>query len=184
MKRRNNLEDLLMLELRNGCRFDGSEIEELMIEIGNFCVSCNGIQERFQSLGVAFYGGADCCVLLYNANVHKSFDNLNHWREELLKQASPANPEKFRFILLGNKVDIDGGNNRVVSEKKAKLWSSCRGDIPYFETSSKEDQNVDVAFQLLERLHIPMNNRMICKDFNPIPDEVPIDQRGGGGCAC
>jgi Ras-related protein Rab-7A len=43
-------------------------------------------QERFQSLGVAFYRGADCCVLVYDVNVMKSFENLNHWREEFLIQ--------------------------------------------------------------------------------------------------
>ena len=45
-------------------------------------------QERFQSLGVAFYRGADCCVLVYDVNVAKSFDNLNNWREEFLVQVS------------------------------------------------------------------------------------------------
>ena len=43
-------------------------------------------QERFQSLGVASYRGADCCVLVYDVNVMKSFDNLNNWREEFLIQ--------------------------------------------------------------------------------------------------
>lgn len=43
-------------------------------------------QERFQSLGVAFYRGADCCVLVYDVNVMKSFENLNNWREEFLIQ--------------------------------------------------------------------------------------------------
>ncbi|VAH63969.1 unnamed protein product [Triticum turgidum subsp. durum] len=43
-------------------------------------------QERFQSLGVAFYRGADCCVLVYDVNSMKSFDNLNNWREEFLIQ--------------------------------------------------------------------------------------------------
>lgn len=43
-------------------------------------------QERFQSLGVAFYRGADCCVLVYDVNSVKSFDNLNNWREEFLIQ--------------------------------------------------------------------------------------------------
>ncbi|KAF8377217.1 hypothetical protein HHK36_030591 [Tetracentron sinense] len=43
-------------------------------------------QERFQSLGVAFYRGADCCVLVYDVNVHKSFDTLDNWHEEFLKQ--------------------------------------------------------------------------------------------------
>jgi hypothetical protein len=29
-------------------------------------------------------------------------------------QASPSDPDNFPFVLLGNKVDIDGGNSRVV----------------------------------------------------------------------
>lgn len=96
-------------------------------------------QERFQSLGVAFYRGADCCVLVYDVNVPKSFDNLNNWWEEFLiqviglvcflsvfpplllvlmfnfdMQASPPDPENFPFVVLGNKIDVDGGNSRVV----------------------------------------------------------------------
>lgn len=103
-------------------------------------------QERFQSLGVAFYRGADCCVLVYDVNVMRSFDTLENWHEEFLKQANPADPKTFPFILLGNKIDIDGGNSRVVSEKKAKDWCASKGNIPYFETSAKEDYNVDAAF--------------------------------------
>lgn len=33
-------------------------------------------QERFQSLGVAFYRGADCCVLVFDVNVAKSFEHI------------------------------------------------------------------------------------------------------------
>ncbi|MBA0692241.1 hypothetical protein Goari_009816 [Gossypium aridum] len=29
-------------------------------------------------------------------------------------------------MLLGNKIDIDGGNSRVVSEKKAKDWCASK----------------------------------------------------------
>ncbi|KAJ6412449.1 hypothetical protein OIU84_005492 [Salix udensis] len=60
--------------------------------------------------------------------------------------ASPSDPKTFPFILLGNKIDIDGGNSRVVSEKKAKEWCASKGNILYFETSAKEDYNVDPAF--------------------------------------
>merc|ERR1740130_1908566 len=34
-------------------------------------------QERFQSLGVAFYRGADSCVLVFDVNVAKTFENLD-----------------------------------------------------------------------------------------------------------
>merc|ERR1719198_447774 len=62
-------------------------------------------QERFQSLGVAFYRGADACILVYDITNHKSFNNLDSWREEFLGQASPSDPENFPFVVLGNKVD-------------------------------------------------------------------------------
>ncbi|KAK9142573.1 hypothetical protein Syun_011973 [Stephania yunnanensis] len=108
-------------------------------------------QERFQSLGVAFYRGADCCVLVYDVNVMKSFENLNNWREEFLIQANPSDLENFPFVVLGNKIDVDGGSSRMVSEKKAKTWCASKGNIPYFETSAKEGFNVEAAFQCIAR---------------------------------
>merc|ERR1711966_328436 len=95
-------------------------------------------QERFQSLGVAFYRGADSCVLVFDVNVSKTFETLNHWREEFLIQASPSDPKNFPFIVLGNQVDR---NERVVSQKRALAWCKENGGvnaIPYFETSAKD----------------------------------------------
>lgn len=70
-------------------------------------------QERFQSLGVAFYRGADCCVLVYDVNNQKSFENLNNWKDEFLIQASPRDPQNFAFICVGNKIDMEE-NKRMV----------------------------------------------------------------------
>ena len=71
-------------------------------------------QERFQSLGVAFYRGADCCVLVYDVNSAKSFETLDSWRDEFLIQASPHDPENFPFVVLGNKIDME--------ESKRQVW--------------------------------------------------------------
>ncbi|KAL9253487.1 Ras-related protein [Drosera capensis] len=131
-------------------------------------------QERFQSLGVAFYRGADCCVLVYDVNVVKSFDNLNRWREEFLLQASPHDPENFPFVVLGNKVDVDGGNSRVVSAKKAKAWCASKGNIPYFETSAKDGTNVEAAFRCIAKNAIKNEPE---EDIY-LPDT--IDMSGGG----
>jgi len=103
-------------------------------------------QERFQSLGVAFYRGADCCVLVYDVNNSKSFDTLDSWRDEFLIQASPMDPESFPFVVLGNKVDA-GEDKRVISSKRAAAFCQAKGGIPYFETSAKEGVNVEQAFE-------------------------------------
>jgi len=62
-------------------------------------------QERFQSLGVAFYRGADACVLVYDITKPKTFESLQNWKDEFLIQAGPRDPDNFPFAVLGNMVD-------------------------------------------------------------------------------
>merc|ERR1712159_555281 len=106
-------------------------------------------QERFQSLGVAFYRGADSCVLVFDVNVSKTFENLDSWRDEFLIQAGPRDPDNFPFVVLGNKIDLE--NQRVVSQKRALAWCQAKGNIPYFETSAKAAINVEQAFQTIAK---------------------------------
>uniref|UniRef100_A0AAY4CCZ3 RAB7A, member RAS oncogene family n=1 Tax=Denticeps clupeoides TaxID=299321 RepID=A0AAY4CCZ3_9TELE len=105
-------------------------------------------QERFQSLGVAFYRGADCCVLVFDVTAQNTFKTLDSWRDEFLIQASPRDPENFPFVVLGNKIDLE---NRQVTTKRAQVWCQSKNNIPYFETSAKEAINVEQAFQTIAR---------------------------------
>ena len=113
---------------------------------------------------MAFYRGADCCVLVYDVNNSKSFDTLDSWRDEFLIQASPRDPENFPFVsepcspghgfrvhdqiqvVLGNKIDVEE-NKRMISSKRATTFCQLKGGIPYFETSAKEAVNVEMAFE-------------------------------------
>ncbi|KAF3910875.1 hypothetical protein ABW20_dc0106828 [Dactylellina cionopaga] len=107
-------------------------------------------QERFQSLGVAFYRGADCCVLVYDVNNQKSFETLDSWRDEFLIQASPRDADSFPFVVIGNKIDV-GDGKRQVSQKRAMAFCQSKGNLPYFETSAKEAINVEQAFEVIAR---------------------------------
>ncbi|KAJ7956924.1 ras-related protein Rab7-like [Quillaja saponaria] len=142
-------------------------------------------QERFQSLGAAFYRGADCCVVVYDVNIARTFETLNNWHDEFIKQADPTDPEAFPFILLGNKVDIDGGSSRMVSEKKARDWCAARGNIPYFETSAKEDYNVDEAFFCVAKTSL-VNDQLEREQniYFPGISETVSEPEQRGGCAC
>merc|ERR1712010_401852 len=106
-------------------------------------------QERFQSLGVAFYRGADACILVFDVTTKKSFDALDTWRDEFLVQASPTNPNDFPFVVLGNKIDLK--ESRVVTMKEAKQYCIQRNIVSdsqpmYWETSAKTKECVDQAF--------------------------------------
>ncbi|KAL5284466.1 Rab7 family protein [Megaselia abdita] len=127
-------------------------------------------QERFQSLGVAFYRGADCCVLVYDVTAPNSFKNLDSWRDEFLIQAGPRDPEHFPFVVLGNKVDLE---NRQVSTRRAQQWAQSKNDIPYYETSAKEGRNVEQAFQTIAKNALAQEAEVCISfltynNFNPI----------------
>lgn len=62
---------------------------------------------------MAFYRGADCCVLVFDVTAPNTFKTLDSWRDEFLIQASPRDPENFPFVVLGNKIDLE--NRQVCS---------------------------------------------------------------------
>jgi len=112
-------------------------------------------QERFQSLGVAFYRGADCCVLVYDVNVLKSFDNLENWHKEFLNQ---------------------------VSELKAITWCKSKG-IPYFETSAKDDYRIDAAFLSIARSALKNQPEQDIY-FLDLPEALPESEPSRSCCRC
>ncbi|XP_039249937.1 ras-related protein Rab-7a-like [Styela clava] len=142
-------------------------------------------QERFQSLGVAFYRGADCCVLVYDVTVPNSFKTLDSWRDEFLIQASPRDPENFPFVAIGNKIDCE---NRAVSHKRAQGWCHSKNDIPYFECSAKENIHVEQAFQTVAKQALLQESDadLYQSDF---PDRINLGgnsdaNKKSGDCAC
>jgi len=143
-------------------------------------------QERFKSLGSAFYRGADCCVLVYDVTQPSTFEALQHWRDEFIKQANIPEPLNFPFIVIGNKIDDE--EMRAVSEKSVKEWCSSMKTttkpegIPYFEVSAKANLNVDSAFQAAAEAafsHVGVQDIY----FEDIPGSITgFEERRG--CAC
>lgn len=103
-------------------------------------------QERFQSLGVAFYRGADCCVLVFDVTAPNTFKTLDSWRDEFLIQASPRDPENFPFVVLGNKIDLE--NRQVSISGKLQRDSFIHSFMRYFCTRRTTSQFVEQLDEL------------------------------------
>jgi len=144
-------------------------------------------QERFQSLGVAFYRGADAVALVYDVGDAKSFDHLENWRGEFLKQVGldergGGGGAGFPFVLLGNKIDRPEGERRV-PRQLAEEWCERAGlggemgggPIPHFEVSAKTSDNVEGAFLELATLAVIHAERN--RKEEPMLSYAPTERR-------
>lgn len=78
---------------------------------------------RFQELDESFFEGVTCCVLIFDITNENSFFILDSWREVFLIQANPRNPEKFPFVVLGNKIDAPRSKETQVNLSKHHVQS-------------------------------------------------------------
>jgi len=145
-------------------------------------------QERFQVFNSAFFSGADACILVFDVHNAKSFEHLDNWYNEFVTNAKPRNPERFPFVLIGTKTDIE--ESRKVPRESIEQWRQSKGGIPYFETSAKmacsgseradeESQKIEEAFMAAVRNGPSVNDNpdevnepepALSRDAEPEPD--------------
>jgi Ras-related protein Rab-7A len=101
-------------------------------------------------VGAAFYRNAECCVLCFDLTDPKTFETIDTWRTEFLSQLNPKDPDNFPFVVIGNKADKE--SERKVPESKIKQYCASKNILSYFETSAKDNLNVEKAFEEVGRL--------------------------------
>ena len=102
-------------------------------------------QETFLSITQQFIRGADAAFLCYDITDTKSYTNaITNWRERV----SGEKGGNIKIVLVGCKSDLEG--MRAVSKSEAAAWAA-QNDVPFFETSAKENQNVRPAFSFLAK---------------------------------
>ena len=115
-------------------------------------------QERFKSINTSYYRKADCCLLVYDITNRHSFEDIENYFNEKIKEKCKEN---IQVILLGNKTDLE--KERVVSSEEGANFSLKNGYI-FMETSCLKNTNVSDAFETL----IEMTNREVIKNKNQV----------------
>eukprot|EP00927_Polykrikos_kofoidii_P024147 TRINITY_DN2201_c1_g1_i1.p1 TRINITY_DN2201_c1_g1~~TRINITY_DN2201_c1_g1_i1.p1 ORF type:complete len:221 (-),score=40.21 TRINITY_DN2201_c1_g1_i1:37-648(-) len=101
-------------------------------------------QERFRTITSSYYRGSHGIIVVYDVTDKESFNNVNHWIEEIQKYAADG----VNKLLVGNKCDLS--SKKVVSYDEAKELAESL-NIQFMETSAKNAHNVEQAFQAMAK---------------------------------
>jgi len=140
-------------------------------------------QERFRTITSSYYRGAHGIIVVYDVTEMDTFHAVERWMTEIERFAGPD----VNKMLVGNKCDMT--NKKVVDYSTAKEFADGHG-IPFFETSAKDNQNVEQAFLDLTR---DIKKNMGAKAISATPANNSgstvkpgqnIAADGNKGCAC
>lgn len=103
-------------------------------------------QERFRTITSAYYRGAMGIVLVYDITDEASFNNVRTWVTNIDEHAS----QSVNKILVGNKCDMDAEKRRTVPISAGRALAK-EFRIPFYETSAKDNINVDEVFHRISK---------------------------------
>lgn len=134
-------------------------------------------QERFRTITTSYFRGAQGILLVYDVTERQTFLSIRNWVQQIQMHAD-VNVNK---ILIGNKADLK--ENRVVSTEEGEALAK-EFNIKFFETSARQDLNVDTAF---ERIATDVKDRLMESDGNgaaPAGRKLTANTSGGkkGNC--
>ncbi|KAL4224034.1 Ras-related protein Rab-35 [Mactra antiquata] len=101
-------------------------------------------QERFRTITSTYYRGTHGVVVVYDVSSGESFANVKRWLHEI-----DTNCDVVNRILVGNK--DDDPDRKVVLTQDAERFAEQMG-IQLFETSAKENKNVEEMFVAITKL--------------------------------
>ena len=97
-------------------------------------------QERFHSVALSSLKNAQGIILVFDVANKKSFNDLNMWLSEIKNVT-----DQVSIILFGNKCEL---TKREVTKEEAEKFAK-EHNIPYIETSAKENLNIEQGFSIV-----------------------------------
>eukprot|EP00996_Jenningsia_fusiforme_P004223 NODE_5030_length_727_cov_75.946903_g4671_i0.p1 GENE.NODE_5030_length_727_cov_75.946903_g4671_i0~~NODE_5030_length_727_cov_75.946903_g4671_i0.p1 ORF type:complete len:209 (-),score=49.84 NODE_5030_length_727_cov_75.946903_g4671_i0:54-680(-) len=104
-------------------------------------------QERFGQMTRVYYQAAVGALVVYDVNRPETFDGVIKWKQDLDNKVFLGDSSNIPCLLLANKCDLPA----IPQRTKEELDQYCteNGFIGWFETSSKENINIEKAFRFL-----------------------------------
>ena len=127
-------------------------------------------QEKYRSVGKAYYRNAVGVLLVFSLTDHVSFEKLEEWINDVSQYCHP----KAKMILVGNKSDLV--EQRKVTRDEIKNFAEDH-NLPYIESSAKTGQNITECFYQVSRsIYDGVNTGDITLAASPILTGEPQTQ--------
>ncbi|XP_028670751.1 ras-related protein Rab-35 [Erpetoichthys calabaricus] len=101
-------------------------------------------QERFRTITSTYYRNTHGVIIVYDVTNPESFVNVKRWLNEI-----GQNCDNVCKVLVGNK--NDNPSKKQVETQDARRFSDSMG-VPFFETSAKENINVEEMFMAITHM--------------------------------
>jgi len=120
-------------------------------------------QERFRVITTTYYRDASGVLIVYDVTNGETFAKVRRWIDEIDKFCDESIAAK---VLVGNKDDYEKtqSTQKVVLTKDAEQYAR-QMNLSFFETSAKDNKNVDEAFYEVTRL--ALKKRLEARKKNP-----------------
>jgi Ras-related protein Rab-1A len=122
-----------------------------------------------------YYRDAAGVLIVYDVTNAESFTRVRRWIDEINKYCD----DNIVKILVGNKDDIVPTIQKDVSTEYAEQYARDM-NLPFFETSAKDNKNVDATFYAVTRLALQQRLEKRKKDQqnNGVPSSQSIQLKG------
>ncbi|XP_051981483.1 ras-related protein Rab-35-like [Xyrauchen texanus] len=125
-------------------------------------------QERFRTITSTYYRGTHGVIVVYDVTSAESFVNVKRWLHEINQ-----NCDDVCRILVGNKNDDPG--SKVVETNDAQKFAEQMG-IQLFETSAKENVNVEDMFNGITELVLKARKESVAKQQQQQSEVVKLNK--------
>ncbi|XP_042621002.1 ras-related protein Rab-38-like [Cyprinus carpio] len=125
-------------------------------------------QERFGNMTRVYYREAMGAFIVFDVTRPTTFEAVSKWKEDLDSKLILSNGQSIATVLLANKSDQ---NRDFLPNNSLKMDQYCKenGFVGWFETSAKENININEAANFLVK-HIIASENDILKSV--VPDTI------------
>jgi len=120
-------------------------------------------QERFGVMTRVYYKEATAACIVFDISNRRSFQAVPKWKKDVDAQVHLPNGMPVPTILLANKCDL----NPAVTNEELDKFIREHGFLAWFETSAKENQNIDKAMTVIVQHIITLIHDEWTSDLKP-----------------